>query len=69
MAIYVDPKNLPAKKIKCKDCGKNFEINPRTRYVRKYCKKCGEKRKKDYASLWKVKADECEDAGGGWGSK
>jgi|TARA_Y100000310_G_C20686953_1_gene819648 Zn finger protein HypA/HybF involved in hydrogenase expression len=67
MVIYVDPKKIPVKKIKCKDCKKEFEQKTNARYARKYCKKCSKKRKKDYADLWKVSADECEDAGGGWG--
>ena len=70
MVIYVDKDKVKKKKVKCKDCGKEFEVSPRARYSRKYCKKCSEKRKKDYENLWKVKAEDCEegaDAGGGWG--
>tara|TARA_Y100000310_G_scaffold339172_1_gene431045 strand:- start:5991 stop:6209 length:219 start_codon:yes stop_codon:yes gene_type:complete len=65
MVIYVEPKDLK-KKVKCKDCGKEFEVNPRARYARKYCKKCSAKRKKDYENLWKVKAEDCDEGGGGW---
>jgi len=67
MVIYIDEKNLKKKIQKCKSCGKDFEVSPRARFARKYCKECSEKRKKDYEDLWKVTADECEDAGGGWG--
>jgi Zn finger protein HypA/HybF involved in hydrogenase expression len=61
MVIYIDPKPKPVK-LKCKDCGKEFEQKARARYPRKYCDKCSAKRKKDYDDLWKVKAHECEDA-------
>lgn len=61
MVIYVDAKPKP-KKVICKDCGKEFEQKVRSRYPRKYCDKCSAKRKKDYENLWKVTADECEDA-------
>ena len=60
MVIIIGPKK--AKKMKCKDCGKEFETKPNARYPRKYCDKCSKKRKKDYEALWKVKAEDCEDA-------
>ena len=70
MVIYVDPKMIPAKKVKCRDCGKEFEQKKTARYARKYCEKCSKKRKKDYEGLWKVKAGDCDDdektGGGGW---
>jgi DNA-directed RNA polymerase subunit RPC12/RpoP len=47
--------------IKCKDCGKDFEIIKKTRYIRKYCDKCSIKRKKDYENLFTVKFEECDD--------
>lgn len=52
----------PTIKKKCKDCGKEFEQKKHARYAKKYCKECSEKRKKDYDELWKVTADECEEA-------
>ncbi len=53
----------PKPKIKkCKQCGKEFEQPPKARFERKFCKKCSEERKKDYENLWKVTAEECEDA-------
>ena len=48
-------------KKKCKDCGKSFDINPNARFPRKYCKKCGEQRKKDYKNIHLIKIDDCED--------
>lgn len=50
-----------SKTVKCKDCGEEFEQIKGARYERKYCKKCSEKRKQDYESLWKVSADDCEE--------
>jgi hypothetical protein len=50
------------KTIKCKDCRKDIQIDTTSKYQRKYCKKCSEKRKKDYENLYSVTADECEDA-------
>jgi hypothetical protein len=52
---------MPAKKIICKDCGKEFEFKKFGRYTRKYCDKCSKQRKKDYENLYKVKAEECDD--------
>ena len=49
------------KKIKCKDCSKEFEVPTKSRYARKYCDKCSKKRKKDYENLYTVEFDECED--------
>jgi len=49
------------KKIKCKDCGKEVELNPKARYTRKYCEKCSKKRKDDYENLWKVGAEDCDE--------
>jgi hypothetical protein len=50
-----------ADKIKCKECGKEFETNPKWRYPRKFCDKCSEQRKKDYQNLYLLTADDCED--------
>jgi tRNA(Ile2) C34 agmatinyltransferase TiaS len=60
MVVYVDPPK--PKIVKCKDCGKDFEQKGNVRYPRKYCKKCSEIRKKDYENLWKVKAEDCDEA-------
>ncbi len=49
------------KKIACKDCGKIFESQISSRYTRKYCDKCGKKRKEDYENLYSVNFEECED--------
>jgi len=48
-------------KVKCKDCGKEIEINPRARFKRKYCPKCSAERKKAWGERWKVTIDDCED--------
>ena len=50
------------KVVKCKDCGVEFEQNASARFPRKYCKKCGDVRKKAYEDIWKVEADDCEEA-------
>ena len=50
------------KKVKCKECGAEFEQKVTVRFPRKFCKECSEQRKKDYDDLWKVKAEDCEDA-------
>ncbi len=62
MVIYVDPKAKKPLKKNCVECGKEFEQKAGARYPRKYCEKCSAKRKKDYENLWKVTADECDDA-------
>jgi DNA-directed RNA polymerase subunit RPC12/RpoP len=49
------------KTIKCRDCGKEFELIKQSRYKRKYCDKCSQKRKKDYENLYSVKFEECDD--------
>jgi len=48
-------------KIKCKDCGKVFELKYKGKYKRKYCDKCSNQRKKDYENIYLIKAEECED--------
>lgn len=62
MVIIIEPKKKKPIKVKCKDCGKIFEQKATARFQRKYCDACSKKRKKDYENLWKVTADECEDA-------
>ncbi len=49
------------KKIKCLECKKEFEGNPHTRFPRKYCKECREKRKKMWDNQWKVKFEDLDD--------
>lgn len=56
--IEIKPK---PKKVKCKECGAEFEVSPRARFQRKYCKKCGEKRKKMWDEQWKVKFEDLDD--------
>ncbi len=48
-------------KKKCKDCGKEFETEKNSRYLRKYCDKCSKERKKAYEKIYMVTADECEE--------
>ncbi len=45
----------------CKDCNKEFEAKPNSRYPRKYCDECSKKRKKAYESIHLTTFDECED--------
>ena len=52
---------MAEKKIKCKDCGKQFLTNPNARYPRKYCDKCSNDRKKAYENISEITIDECED--------
>jgi hypothetical protein len=49
------------KKVKCFDCGKEFEVNSRARFPRKYCDACSKKRKKAWDNQWKVKFEDLED--------
>lgn len=56
--IEIKPK---PKKVKCKECGKEFEVSPRARFQRKYCKECGAKRKKMWDEQWKVKFEDLDD--------
>jgi len=48
-------------KKKCKDCGKEFEAPDKSRYPRKYCKKCSAQRKKDYENIHLIKSEDCEE--------
>ncbi len=45
----------------CPECKAEFEIDTLARFKRKYCKKCGEKRKKMWDNQWKVKFEDLED--------
>lgn len=49
------------KKKKCFDCKEDFEVNLNARYVRKYCLKCGTKRKKMWDDQWKIKFEDLPD--------
>ncbi len=49
------------KKKKCKDCGKEFEINPRARFPRKYCDKCSKRRKEEWEKIHTIKFEDCDD--------
>jgi len=49
------------KKIKCKDCKKEFVVNFNARYPRKYCDKCSKERKKAYENIHLIKIEDCED--------
>ena len=49
------------KKQKCLDCKKEFEINPRARFPRKYCNECSQKRRKMWDEQWKVKFEDLEE--------
>ena len=46
---------------KCKDCKAEFDQKPNFRFPRKYCKKCSEKRKKDWENVHLITVDDCED--------
>lgn len=45
----------------CFDCKKEFELNPRARFERKYCKECSEKRKKLWEKIDQVKFEDLPD--------
>ena len=49
------------KKQKCFDCKKEFEYNFNSRFPRKYCKECSQKRKKAWDNQWKVKFEDLDD--------
>ena len=49
------------KKKRCLECKKEFVVGPRARFVRKYCKTCGDKRKKMWDDQWKVKFEDMPD--------
>jgi len=52
---------MAEKKIKCKDCKKEFVANINPRYPRKYCDKCSKERKKAYENIHEIKIEDCED--------
>ena len=52
---------LKAKKVKCRMCGKEFEIKPTARFQRKYCVDCSKKNKEYYDNLDSVTVDDCDD--------
>ena len=52
---------LKTKVVKCRTCGKEFEIKPTSRYQRKYCKECSKKNKEYYDNLDSVTIDDCDD--------
>ena len=45
----------------CFDCKKEFELNPRARFPRKYCNDCSAKRKKLWENQHTVKFEDLED--------
>lgn len=49
------------KKIICLDCKKEFIQKEATRYRRKYCDSCSKKRREEYAKLYEVEFEDCED--------
>jgi uncharacterized paraquat-inducible protein A len=48
-------------KKKCLQCKANIEVDTLSKYKRKYCKKCSEKRKKMWDEQWKVKFEDCDE--------
>lgn len=48
----------------CRDCKKEFQVksNFGSKYPRKYCDKCSKERKKAYANIHNIKAEDCEEA-------
>jgi len=52
---------LKPKKIKCKMCSKEFEVNPTARFQRKYCAGCSKKNKEYYDHLDSITINDCED--------
>ena len=48
------------KKVKCKDCKKEFSVKPNVRFPRKYCDKCGKERKKAWENVHEIKFEDCE---------
>jgi Zn finger protein HypA/HybF involved in hydrogenase expression len=49
------------KRIKCKMCGKEFEVKQTARFARKYCEECSKKNKEYYDNLDSVTVDDCEE--------
>lgn len=52
---------IKPKKVKCKSCGKEFEIKPTARFQRKYCTECSKANKDYYDNLDSITVDDCED--------
>jgi len=52
---------MEKKKIKCRECKKEFETKKNSRFARKYCDKCSKERKKYYENLHTISIDDCED--------
>jgi NMD protein affecting ribosome stability and mRNA decay len=48
-------------KKKCRDCGKEFEVNPRARFERKYCDECSKSRKKEWEKIHEIKFEDCDE--------
>ncbi len=55
------PYIMTEKKIKCKDCKKEFSVKTNARFPRKYCDKCGKERKKAWEKVHEIKFEDCED--------
>lgn len=47
--------------IKCKDCGKEFKTETKSRFPRKYCDKCSAERKEEYKNIHKIEFEDCDD--------
>ena len=45
----------------CLDCKKEFEVNPKARFKRKYCDACSKKRKKMWDDQWKLKIEDFDN--------
>ena len=52
---------LKPKKIKCRTCGKEFEVKPNMKFQRKYCVECSKKNKEYYDNLDSVTVEDCEE--------
>ncbi len=46
---------------KCKQCKKEFEVNPKWRFKRKYCETCSKERKEHYENLHTISIEDCDD--------
>ena len=49
------------KKKTCFECKTEFEVNPRARFLRKYCHACSKKRKKMWDNQWKLRIEDFDD--------
>lgn len=52
---------LKPKKVKCRICSKEFEINPNAKFKRKYCEECSKANKSYYDNLDAIKIEDCDD--------